>query len=1072
MSRSHRVLTPLALVFAVSGAAGLALEVTWARALSQILGSSLQSLTIVLVVFLGGLGVGASIAARLAAGARSPLRLYARLEILLAAYAILSPGVVALLLRTLETLGAEIQHATTLAGLRFLLAVAVLALPTVAMGATFPVLVREAADRGIPAQAAVSVLYGANTVGAAAGALLGSFAFLPFLGTRLSFAAAGGLNALAGTAAFFLVRAWRVDQPVLPPGTPSAASVPSGALPGPPPAGRRLVAAIAALSGATGAVLQVGWTRAMTLAFGSSVYALGLTLAAYILGLGLGPFAARWRPLRKVSESRRAAGAQWILGVLSLFLIPVLGSLPSAAALLSGLMEKAPIATLLIEFGIVLGLVLLPSMAQGATFPALAILAAGGRREPHESAGRIYASTTWGSVTGYIAAGFLLIPTFGTNRTLALASVTALALSAVLASTRSLTGPAPTGARRLAPAILAAAPLLLLALSGWDRNLMTGGGFLYGPVYRAAAAREPLRLAVRRRGEILFYADRGEGLVTVRRSPAGILSLQINGKTEASTGGDMATQILAAHLPLLAHPHPDRVLVIGLASGITLGGVEKHPVASIEAVEIAPAVVQAAKAFDEVNGGALDDPRLDLVIDDARSRLLLSPGRFDVITSQPSNPWVAGVSNLFTREFYRLVKSRLRPGGLFCQWVQAYRIDAGDLRGIVRSFLEVFPDATLWEESPGGGDYFLLGGDGPLRIDPARLGAAGDPVWRDLARGGIEGPADFLSRFVAGPRGLAAFSAGARLHTDDDLYLEWRAPLSLFRDTLRLQTSALNRHREPVVSILRKGTLEKNPALAAALAERRRSRDSRVAVAESLRQADLDALRDPFLAAGIEFLRGGRYVEAVGALTRAAANGPESAGTHLLLGEAYGLAGLEDASIVAYEEAVRTDPGLAPAWNALGRLFARRGLNDAARTAFSRAVQGDPGLAAAHNNLGAALLQAGDLQAAERSIREALRIDPRLPPAVANLGLVFKRRGDLAGALRQYRAAIDLDPLNLDARFNLAATLRLAGRVEEARRGLLEVLRIDPSDTGAARALRDIDAPRGGSQAERSRGMS
>jgi spermidine synthase len=935
------------------------------------------------------------------------------------------------------------------------------------MGATFPLLVREAADRGVPAQTAVSVLYGANTVGAAAGALIGSFAFLPLLGTRLSFAAAGGLNALAGTAALVLARAWRADRRDAPPGT--VPDAPRLAL---SPGGRRLTATISALSGATGAVLQVGWTRAMTLVFGSSVYALGLTLAAYILGLGLGPFAARWRPFREVPETRRAAGAQWLLGVSSLLLIPALGSLPSAAALLSGLMERAPVATLLLQFVIVSGLILLPSMAQGATFPALAVLAGGGRDEAHESAGRIYAATTWGSVAGFIAAGFLLVPSFGTSRTLALASATALFLSARLASARSLPGSSPAGPGRLAPVLLAAAPLLLLALPAWDRDLMTGGGFLYGPVYHAAAAREPLRLAVRRRGDIVFYADRGEGLVTVRRSPAGILSLQINGKTEASTGGDMATQILAAHLPLLAHPHPERVLVIGLASGITLGGVGKHPVTSIQAIEIAPAVVQAARAFDEANGGALDDPRLDLVLDDARSRLLVRPDRFDVITSQPSNPWVAGVSNLFTREFYRLVRSRLRPGGLFCQWVQAYRIDPEDLRGIVRSFLEVYPDATLWEESAGGGDYFLLGGDGPLRLDPARLAAAGDPVWRDLARGGVDGPADFLTRFVAGPRGLAAFSAGARVHTDDDLYLEWRAPLSLLRDAARLQPSALNRYREPVLSILREGAYDEDPALAAALGKRQRSREARLAVAESLREADLNALRDPFLAAGIEFLRGGRYVEAVGALARAAADEPENAGTHLLLGEAYGLAGLEDASIVAYEEAVRKDPGMAPAWNALGRQLVRRGRQDAARAAFSRAVLGDPGLAVAHNNLGATLLQAGDLKSAEQSIREALRLDPQLPAAIANLGIVFKKRGDLADALRQYHAALELDPLNVDARYNLAETLRTAGRDDEARRELLEVLRIDPGDPDATRALREIDASRGRSQAERSKGTS
>src|SRR2546425_5959553 len=203
--------------------------------------------------------------------------------------------------------------------------------------------------------------------------------------------------------------------------------------------------------------------------------------------------------------------------------------------------------------------------------------------------------------------------------------------------------------------LLFGALVLPWLLPGWDRELMSGGGFLYGPIYRSAShGGAHLRDLIRGRGEILFSREDGTGLVTVRRSPAGIQSLQINGKTEASTGGDMSTQLLSAHLPLLLHPDPRDVLVIGLASGITLGAAERHPLRSIEVVEIAPAVAEAARRFDAWNGGALADPRVRLVIDDARGRLIPRARRFDVITSQPSNPWVAGVSNLFTVEFYRL----------------------------------------------------------------------------------------------------------------------------------------------------------------------------------------------------------------------------------------------------------------------------------------------------------------------------------------------------------------------------------------------------------------------------------
>jgi spermidine synthase len=538
--------------------------------------------------------------------------------------------------------------------------------------------------------------------------------------------------------------------------------------------------------------------------------------------------------------------------------------------------------------------------------------------------------------------------------------------------------------------------------------------------------------------------------VTVRRAPTGVLSLQINGKTEASSGPDLPTQLLAAHLPLLLHPAPEDALIIGLASGITLGAAERHPLQRLRAIEIARAVPGAARLFAEANHGALDDPRLTLVIDDARSQLLMRPDRYDVVSSQPSNPWVAGVANLFTVEFYRLVRARLRPHGVFCQWVQAYRIAPEDFRGIVGSFLEVFPDATLWEESAGGGDYFLVGG---AVIDPARLAAADTAVWDDLSRAGLREPADLLARFVSGPRGLREFAAGARRHTDDNLYLEWRAPLALFRDTLHDQTAALRGHREAVLPYLLPGPAAEDPALAAALRRRLRDRDARLAAAESLQDADRLALREPHLAAGIDLLRAGRYGEAAAALSSAATMSPDSPEAHFLLGLAYRGAGLPQAAGIALAEAVRRDPKSAQAWNALGLCQQAEGRLDEAERSFEAALAAEPGLAVAHNNLGAIRIQTGDLSGAEQALRAGLSEDPLLAAALANLGLLFMRRGDPAAAEGWYRRALDLDPQNADARYNLARLMFEAGRRREAAGVLEEILRADPQDQDARRLL-------------------
>ncbi len=1052
MSRSPRSIRALALVFAISGCAGLLHEVAWARALGQNLGNSLQALTAVLTAFLGGLGLGSAIGARAAGRSRDPLRVYVLLEGLLALCGPLGPALVWTLPRILQAAGPACGSDASLAALRLGLSVLVLAPPTVLMGATLPYLVREASIRGGAPAGALAALYGANTLGAAAGALLGSFALLPLLGTRNTFLAAGLLNAVAAVLAA-VVRARRgaaapiggADPAVGPPTTDAA-----------PPRGRLgVLTTAAALSGAVGAFLQVGWTRVVALSFGSSVYALGITLAAYISGLGVGPLLVR-RRLARGGSTLLLAAALGGAGLSSLLLVPVLGRLPIVAATASGWMEASPAALFVLQFLVVGTLLLVPTVAQGMVFPALAAVATDSPVVAHRFAGRLYAASAWGSVTGFVLAGFLALPSLGARRSLVVASAASMLVALLPLSLP----PRRRTVNGVAGACLVFASLVLpWILPGWDRDLMSGGGFLYGPIYRSASgAGGQVREWIHRRGEILFSREDGAGLVTVRRSPAGVQSLQINGKTEASTGGDMSTQLLSAHLPLLLHPDPRDVLVIGLASGITLGAAERHALRSIEVIEIAPAVREAARLFDPWSGRALADPRVRVVIDDARGRLIVRRRRFDVITSQPSNPWVAGVSNLFTVEFYRLARARLKPGGLFCQWVQAYRLSPGDFRGIVSSFLQVFPEATLWEESAGGGDYFLVGGDAPLRLSLARLEGNGRrPAWDHLKEAGVDGLADLLSRFVSGPEGLRDLAQGARLHTDDDLYLEARAPLTMFRDSLPEQLKALRRVRQPVLAILPEGIAASDPALVRALRERERRRDLRLEIAVGLKEADLWGLGDPYLAAGIDALRAGLLSDAVATLSRAASRNPQSGTAHYLLGEAYRASGLEEAAAVAYSEAVRRNPELAPAWNALGRALAARGEADRAAAAFEKALLLDPALAAARNNLGALRLQAGDAPEAERQFLRALEDDPDLAAAQANLGLLFKRRGDRAAAEARYRAALERDPLNTDALYNLAALLREEGRIADARLELGRLLAIDPGDSDAARLQRDIE---------------
>ena len=279
----------------------------------------------------------------------------------------------------------------------------------------------------------------------------------------------------------------------------------------------------------------------------------------------------------------------------------------------------------------------------------------------------------------------------------------------------------------------------------------------------------------------LLYDEEGlTATVTVVES-GGELYLKVNGKTDASSRGDLRSQSLLSHLPLLLHPAPRRALLVGLGSGISLGALERHPVAQIECVELSPEVAHAARLFRAVNGDALADPRVQLVIGDGRNHVAYGAGNYDVIVSQPSNLWIAGMADLFTAEYFRACRARLAPGGLMCSWVQAYSMRAEDFRTIAATFASVFEHVALWEAVPGG-DYFLVGSQAPLRLSREELvaRAAERGLGADLARIGVGSVEQILSAFAADNAGLARFVAGAAVNTDDSATLEFSAPRGLY----------------------------------------------------------------------------------------------------------------------------------------------------------------------------------------------------------------------------------------------------------------------------------------------------
>jgi Flp pilus assembly protein TadD len=1028
-------LPALGLLFFVSGFSALLLETIWARLLSFHFGHTVAAAGAAATSTLAGLAVGSRWGGRLADRLRRPLAAYALLEILIALWAIASP----FWIRGIVRLDAWVPEALRGAGGSLPLlatAAASLLLPAaILMGATTPLVVRAAGVRERapigPARAAsagpaLGRLYGWNTLGGAAGAAGAVLFLLPAAGLRGALHVAAGLGILVAAGAFLLARG-REPAPERSPGPAGSEPVDdSEAQPGKAERGGRIPRSgvLLALFGAglLGSAGQITTTRLIVLLFGSSAQAFGVALAAHLAGLAAGSAWCARRLAAGRDPVALAAGSALGAAGFALLSLPLWHLAPLWLPLAHVRAGADLTSSLFLQVLLSLASSLPAAAALGSMLPALAAQLRGGRDRFGRDAGDAYSIDTWGSVAGALLVPSLLLPALGAQGVLRGSAILAAILAGGLLAVGARTP--RRGRALLAPVAAAAVAAAALALPRWDPVRMTSGPVLYARSYAAggAAGFGEVERAIRRRGPLRFHEEGAEATVTVREAAGGTLSLQINGKTDASTGGDLPTQVLAGQLPALLHPGPRSALVIGLASGVTAGSIATHPVGSLDVVEISPAVTLAARLFSGAAREILDDPRTALILGDGRALLARSEGRYDLIASQPTNPWIAGVTNLFTREFFDLARSRLAPGGVLAVWVQAYAMHPGDFRGVAGTFLDAFPGAVLWEESAAGGDYFLLGCREGVWPDPgtlaARMAACAECRF-DLRRAGVEEVADLLARFVAGPGGLARLARGAVPITDDNLRLEYSGPAALWTGPEADLLREVERVRESPFDVLGRPDFPGAEEVRRRMGEIERIRGERIRLALSLRRADLEALAVPAVAAALQAVRAGRPDTAIPLLREGLREATGSASIPLLLGWMLLDRGESEEAGAVFTLALARDPDSAEAFTGIGLAAWRRGDRGLAEVSFRRARELDPGDSGAANNLASVLLAAGRYAEALEILDALLAREPRHVPARINRGVALARTGRFEDAERDYRVALEQDPSNEDAGYNL-----------------------------------------------------
>ena len=775
--------------FFLSGASGLILEMLWTRMLTLVFGSTTLAVSTVLATFMGGLGLGSFIAGRFADRLKNPVRAYAIAEAAVGVYALLVPVVIGLypgLNRWLwDAFG---DRYALLSVLRFIASALLLLVPTTLMGATLPMLSRHFVSRPWELRRVglrIGTLYSVNLFGAVAGSFFAGFVFLPLLGVRWTNVTAAAFNlTLAG--AIILARRYlgetrdttsvdeRLDVAAV------EAKLETAALPPPPlvdARSRRAVMIGFAISGATAMTLQVLWTRALAVLLGSSVFSFTLILLAFLIGLGVGAavFARASQrtqhPVRWLATLHLATAVA--VGLTYLFT----DRIPFVFTWLIQSSRYGVDAILICQFVLACITVLPATILMGGVFPLTVRVAAGTLGSVGHDVGNAYALNTLGAIVGSFLSGFIVLPKLGLQAGIYVAVLFDLGLAAVL----FWLAPALARRRRIAGVATAVGLALIgLVLPRWDLVSFSAGFF------RVSIAREYINRKVHKKNwqmpKLVFYEDGIATTVSVDQWDR-VYSMKNNGKVDASNDADMPTQIVVGLLPFLfySQPTPPKVALVGYGSGVTAGAITQYPIGSLEIVELEPAVYRAARFFDNDNHKPLENPKVTARVGDGRNFLTQRSDQFDVIVSEPSNPWLTGVSNLFTREYFQLIKKRLAPHGIFCQWAQLYEMAPWNIKTIFRTVREEFPYLYVFAAEDWSSDTVIIGSLDPLPLDYDVIERAfRDPVTRaEARRGGFQSPHDVFAYLLMGPEELEAFTAGAPDNTDDNARIEFSAPRDL-----------------------------------------------------------------------------------------------------------------------------------------------------------------------------------------------------------------------------------------------------------------------------------------------------
>jgi spermidine synthase len=1068
--------------FFFSGLAGLIYQILWLRMIDKVIGSAPFAVATVLSVFMGGLALGSWLAGRYIdriSSRSNLLSLYGKVEFAIGIYGLLLPFFIRMA-KPIYVLAYNslfihfwLYRIFTFFGCSLLLVV-----PTTLMGVTLPVLCRFYVEDLGHIGARTGRLYGINTIGSAAGAVLCGFVLIAKFGVWRSLCTAVGINILVGLICMILAKVYRsfVYKPIVKhknysktKGTklreeqkyPAIVDLDDRTI-------LTLALWIFGISGFCSMAYEVFWTRLLGLIIGPTTYSFSLVVSTFIIGLALGNIIFGWLADRVKGAFRLLIITQACAACLALLVSQFLGNSQFFFSKLIYTFQDAFGEKILVQSVILFFILVGPTILLGATFPLVNKIYTRSLPEIGKSIGTAYAANTLGAILGSFVAGFIFIPLLGKENGLRI--VAGLQIVFSLIAMAHLFVKVEKRVREFVAGLitLLLGLILLFNFPSWNHNILYRG-FYYrfesleqyfsttswlnalwkGPLENAQSAANH---------EVVFYADGIGGYTAVERlvNPIGTAtySLSISGKTDATSHGDRLTQALLAHIPLLFHPNPEKVMVLGLASGMTAGETLLYPIKQLDVLEINDQVIKASEFFTPWNNSCLTNPKSRIIVQDGRNHLELTNEKYDVIISEPSNPWMAGLANLFTLDYFKTVKGRLNGNGIFIQWTHAYDMDWDCFAMIGRTFAEIFPEGLL-VKTISSSDFLLVGFSGKKILD---LNTAD----RNVAYAGksknitIRDPRVIFNLVVT--EDLKGFFGAGPLHTDNWPHLEFAAPKNIGRSNLSIDDrikngSWLSRKTIDIVEDNKNidSSLDNLELLKAGFRPPFKDIDLKKADPAQIKRyqgilkdycsddyvTDYEVFPTPDLQKQCAQLQ-------VSSIQNHLASSRKDSHAYYRLAWGLGVLGDTGRKIDALKKAISLNPSYFEAYMELGAILGSQRRFQESITQFSNALKINPDSAEAHNNIGNALLNYGKNEEAIEHFSRALQIHHDSAEIYNNLGAAFANLGKTNQAIENFSKALELDTGNAAAHDNLGRIFAGRGRKEEALIHIYEALKIMP----------------------------